>query len=110
MPAIEVFSVRDLRNRASALVKDTRKGRLSLITRHGRPTAIALPFDSVLLEQGVHRNLAVRLFEQKAVTLAQAARIADMPIAAFLDVLRTTGINVVDYPAREVAKELDAIR
>ncbi len=37
MDLIDVFSVRDLRNRSGDLLKDAEAGQISLITKHGRP-------------------------------------------------------------------------
>ena len=110
MNTVDVFSARDLRNRAGGLLKDAEDGKLSMITKHGRPAAIAVPFDARLLELGTHRHLAVRLYAQHLLTLAQAAKLADLPIEQFLDVLGVSGVDVVDYPPEEVAAELEAIR
>ena len=56
----------------------------------------------------VHRTLALRLFEQRHLTLVQAARLAAMTAAEFLDLLRDTGIPAVDYPPDELAEEISA--
>ena len=107
---MDVFSSRDLRNRAGSLLKDAEEGRLSILTKHGRPMAIALPFDSCLLEQGVHNQLAVVLFDQSVVTLAQAAKIASLSIEEFLEVLIVSAVDVVTHAPGEIAEELKAIR
>jgi predicted HTH domain antitoxin len=61
-----------------------------------------------LLDQGVHRALALSLFEQRQVTLAQAAKVAGLSLDAFIDLLAPLGLAAVDYPAEELADELDA--
>ncbi len=58
----DVFTVRDLRNRTGDLMRDAEEGKLSIITKHGRPAILAVPFDDRLLSFGVHRALAIRLF------------------------------------------------
>ena len=75
METFDVFSVRDLRTRSGDLLKDAELGQLSLITKHGRPAILAVPFDRRLLDQGVHRALALSLFESRQLTLAQAAKV-----------------------------------
>lgn len=110
MKSVNVFSARDLRNRAGGLLKDAEAGRFSVITKHGRPAALAMPFDALLLELGAHRHLAVRLYTQRLLTLAQAAKLASLPIEQFLDVLGASGVNVVDYPAKELGPEVEALR
>ena len=104
---LDVFSIRDLRNRTGDLVKDAREGRLALITRYGKPALIALPFNQSLIEQGVGRTLAVALFDRKLVTLSQAARLAGISIEEFLSLLGESGIDAVDYPASELDAELE---
>ncbi len=65
MEALDVFSARDLRNRSGGLLKDAKEGRLSLITKHGHPAALAVPFDAQLLE--LYREI-LRLAHESATT------------------------------------------
>ncbi len=65
MDPIDVFSVRDLRQRCGELLRDAENGRVAVITKHGRPAILAVPFDERLLELGVHRALALHLFENR---------------------------------------------
>lgn len=99
------FSVRDLRQRPGELLRNAEGGRLAVITKHGRPVILAVPFDDRLLEVGVHRALAVHLFEQRQLTLAQAARVADLTVEDFVDTLGSAGVAAVDYPASELEDE-----
>lgn len=109
MKDVDVFSARDLRNNTGQLIKDAEKGQLSLITKHGIPTILAVPFDSQLLNLGVNKSLALHLFEKKIVTLSQAAKIAKLSIDEFLDILKETDIDVVDYPESEMDTDLENI-
>ncbi|MCY4060243.1 MAG: type II toxin-antitoxin system prevent-host-death family antitoxin [Gammaproteobacteria bacterium] len=100
------FSVRDLRQRSSELLRNAEHGRFAVVTKHGRPAILAVPFDDRLLDVGVHRALALRLFEQAHLTLAQAAKVADLSVEDFMDLLDQTGVAAVDYPASELDEEL----
>lgn len=104
---LEVFSARDLRNRSGDLLRDASEGRLALITKHGRPAILAIPFDETLIQQGLHRNLAASLFEAKHLTLAQAAKLAGLSRGEFIDLLATLGIPAVDYPPEDLDQELE---
>ncbi len=108
METFDVFSVRDLRTRSGDLLKDAELGQLSLITKHGRPAILAVPFDRRLLDQGVHRALALSLFESRQLTLAQAAKVAGLSLDGFIDLLGSLGLVAVDYPPEELADELSA--
>lgn len=106
MKSIDVFTARDLRNRSGKLMRDAEQGHLSLITKHGRPKMVAIPFDEKLLEHGVHHALALHLFESGKLTLVQAAKLADMKLNTFIRHLGAAGIHAVDYPSEELEKEL----
>lgn len=106
METLDVFSVRDLRTRSGDLLKDAERGQVSLITKHGRPAILAVPFDRRLLDQGVHRTLALSLFESRQLTLAQAAKVAGLSLDGFIDLIGSLGLAAVDYPAEELDDEL----
>ena len=103
---VDVFSMRDLRQRSGELIKEAEDGHLALITKHGRPAILAVPFDDRLLELGVHRTLALRLFEQRHLTLVQAARLAGMTAEEFMNLLGEAGVPAVDYPPEELKDEI----
>jgi prevent-host-death family protein len=71
----DVFTVRDLRNRTGDLMRDAEEGRLSIITKHGRTAILAIPFDERLLAFGVHRSLALHLFEAGQATTRSRSRV-----------------------------------
>lgn len=104
---MDVFSSRDLRQRSGQLFRDAAAGRLSVITKHGRPAILAVPFDERLLELGVHRALALLLFEQEHVTLSRAAKLADMALEDFIVLLGEQGVDAVRYSPDELEGELD---
>ncbi len=108
MEQFDIFTARDLRNRSGELLKDAEAGRLSLITKHGKPAILAIPFDQLLLNYGVHRSMAVHLFRSHQLTLAQSARVADLDIEVFIELLGKAGIDAVDYPIEELDDELAA--
>jgi len=108
MQATDVFTVRDLRQRTGELIRTAAAGRVSIITSHGRPALLTVPFDGRLLECGVHQAMALRLFEQKVVTLSQAAKLARLSLEDFFGVLRDAGVEAVDYPPEELEEEMES--
>lgn len=104
---LDVFSARDLRNRSGELLRDAEEGRLALITKHGRPAALAVPFNDRLLNHGVHRALAITLFEAGHMTLGQCARFADLSQEDLIALLGDLGIDAVDYPPEDLVDELE---
>ncbi|MFO1430213.1 MAG: type II toxin-antitoxin system prevent-host-death family antitoxin [Candidatus Competibacteraceae bacterium] len=106
MSAIDVFTVRDLRQRSGELLRHAEAGTLAVITEHGRPALLAIPFDRHLLEHGVHRALALHLLRAGQESLVQAAKLADMALEDFLDLMSAAGIVAVDYPPEDLEQEI----
>ncbi|MCP3662693.1 MAG: type II toxin-antitoxin system prevent-host-death family antitoxin [Gammaproteobacteria bacterium] len=106
MEQLDVFTARDLRNRTGELLKDAEAGQVSLITKHGKPAILAIPFDKWLLNHGVHRAMALHLFESHQLTMAQSAKVADLSLEAFIELLEEAGIAAVDYPPEELDDEM----
>ena len=107
MQAFDVFTARDLRNRSGELLKGATEGNMAVITKHGKPSVLAIPFDSKLLNHGVHKAMALQLFSSGHSTLQQAARFADIPLESFINLLGECGIDAVDYPADELESDLE---
>ena len=102
MERFDVFSAHDLRNRSGELLKDAEAGQLSLITKRGKPAILAVPFDERLLQHGLHRAMALDLFEAGRLTLVQASKVASLSAEQFIELLGQAGIDAVDYPASEL--------
>ncbi len=105
---MQTFTIRELRERSGDLSREAEEGRLALVTRHGQPLFISVPFTDDLLQMGVHTALAVSLFKRGEVTSARAAKLARMSLPKFLEHLSAQGIAVVDYEPAELAQELTA--
>jgi prevent-host-death family protein len=105
-----VFTVRDLRNRPGDLMRRAEAGKVSIVTKHGRPAILAIPFDNRLLSFGVHRALAIRLFVADLLTLAQAARMAELPVELFLATLGQASVPAVRHDPEELAGEAEIAR
>lgn len=107
MQAVEVFSARDLRNRSGELIKHAEQGHMTVITKHGKPSMLTIPFDENLLRHGVHRTMALYFVQSRQMTLAQAARFAGLDLEEFIELLGANGIDAVDYPPEELEAELE---
>ncbi|MGZ8217367.1 type II toxin-antitoxin system prevent-host-death family antitoxin [Methylomagnum sp.] len=107
MESFEVYTARDLRNRSGELLKHTAEGSISVITKHGKPSVLAIPFDAHLLQHGIHRVLGLHMVRTRQLTLAQAAKLAGMDLSSFIDLLGASGIDAVDYPPEELSEELE---
>ena len=86
--------------------REAESGNVSLVTKHGQPLLLSVPFDEVVVESGVHVSLAVNLFKAGNLSTGMAARVARMSPLQFIELVSNLGIPVVDYPPGELAEEL----
>lgn len=103
---MDAFTVRDLREHTGQLIRDAEAGKLSLVTKHGRPVFLAVPFSEELLELGLRQALAIKLYQEHTFTLEKATKLAGVSIEAFIENLGKLGIPIVDYSAGELYQEL----
>jgi len=103
---MHTFTIRDLRDRTGELVRDAEAGKLSVVTKHGQPVFVAVPFDESLIKHGVGMALAVKLFDEEAISLGKAARLAGMNVAEFMDRLAELRIPVARPQPGELAEGL----
>jgi prevent-host-death family protein len=106
MKTLDIFTVSDLRQKTKKLLKDAEDGHLALVTEHGRPAFLAVPFNERLLGYGIHRTMALYFFELGLVTLSQAAKLAGVSLEEFIELSGEVGISVVDYPPEELEDEV----
>lgn len=107
--SVETFNIRDLRNKTGDLVRLAESGHLSLVTKHGHPVFVAVPFDEEMLRSGVKTALAVGLFAEGKLGLSGAAKVAGVSPSEMLDILAERKIPVVDYSKDELIDELNSI-
>jgi prevent-host-death family protein len=107
---MDAFTVRDLRERTGELIRGAEDGKLSVVTKHGKPVFVAVPLDDRVLDAGLRVALAVKLFDEEVLSLGKAARFAEMSIETFLEHLGKQGVAVVRYSAEELDTEVAPMR
>lgn len=103
---MDTFTVRDLREHTGTLIHDAEQGKLSLITKHGRPIFLAVPFTEELLDLGLRPAIAIKLYKEETLTLEKAAKLAGQSMEAFIEKLGNLGIPTANYSPDEINKEL----
>jgi len=106
---MDTFTVRDLRERTGELIRDAESGKLSLVTKHGRPVFVAVPFDETMLKSGLALAFAIRLFEEDVVSLGAAAKLAGLSTGAMLADLGARGFRSSAIRARTSTKSLPTL-
>ncbi len=104
---METYTVSDLRNRTDDLIRAAEAGKLSVITKHGRPVLVAVPFDELMLTEGAGVAIAIHLFDEERISLSRAARMAGRSVGEMIDLLGSYGIPVIRSTAEELKQELE---
>lgn len=103
---MQTFSIRDLRDRSGELTREAEEGRLSLVTKHGQPLFVTLPFTEDLVQHGVRKVLALQLYKTHDISSGKAAELAGMAYVDFLSYASRRGVPVVDYPPEDLEREM----
>lgn len=103
---MEAFTVRDLRERTGDLIRGAEQGHLAIVTKHGNPVFVAVPFDESVVREGINVALAVHLFAERMIGLAQAAKLARVTASEMMDLLAMRSIPLAAYNKDELADEL----
>ncbi len=61
------------------------------------------------LEKKTRQLLAMRLFQDRSLSLGKAARMAGLRYAEFIDLLSDSNIPVIDYSLEELGAEFEAV-
>lgn len=97
---MEAFAVRDLREHTGELVRNAESGQFSVVSKHGKPLFVAMPFTDELLSAGVSVSLADRLVQSGELSISSGAKLAGMPYARYLQHLGAMGYSLLDETAR----------
>ena len=66
---MQTFTIRDLQNHTGDLLRAAKAGRLSIVSKRGRPVFVAVPFDEYLTKDGINVAIAVKLFNDDEMTM-----------------------------------------
>jgi prevent-host-death family protein len=93
---MEAFAVRDLREHTGELVRNAESGQFSVVSKHGKPLFVAMPFNDALLSAGVSVALADKLVQNGELSVAAGAKLSGMPYARYLQHLGAIGYSLLD--------------
>ncbi len=99
---VKTYSARELRD-SHFLTDDS----MSVITSHGKPVKVAIPFDDRMFDEGISRALALNLVENHVITQAKGAKMAEMSLVSFLELMSKFGISAADQNSQEISEELE---
>ena len=107
---MHAVNVSGLKNNPSEALRNARDDVVVVMNRD-QPDAIMIGLQSgkILSEPGARAALATALFRDGGLSLARSARMAHMPMAAFITHLSRLGIPVITHDAEEVTSDMETL-
>ncbi len=104
-------NVRQLKNNPSEALRMARKAPVVVMNRD-QPEAVLfhLSEDGLLGEPGVRLALATSLYREESVSLGRGAKIAGMPLEAFMVEMGRAGIPVIRGNAKTLREDLKNLK
>ena len=106
---MQTINVRQLKTNPSPALRDARSGMVVVMNRD-KPAAVIVGFEQLngLADFAhVRQAMAINLFNDRLITLAGAAKLADETMGVMLTRLARLGIPVADYDANTLRQEVD---
>ena len=84
---------------------------LVLIMNRNEPDAlmVGLKSSNIIDMPGVRKALATALFKEGDLSLARAAKLADVPLASFISHISRLGVPVINQTEDDVRQDLDTL-
>ncbi|NEX18328.1 MAG: prevent-host-death protein [Halochromatium sp.] len=107
---MESINVSGLKNNPSEALRKSHRD-VVLVLNRDRPDALMVGVELAggLDAKGVKPALATALFRDGSLSLARAARLAEMPLSEFITHVSRLGIPVVTLDADEAASDVDSL-
>lgn len=107
---METVNVSGLKNNPSDALRKAHRDVVVVMNRD-RPDALMVGIEStgMLESKGVRPALATALFRDGHLSLVRSARLAQMPVSAFVSHVSRLGIPAVKLNAQEAAKDMDTL-
>jgi predicted HTH domain antitoxin len=107
---MHVVNVSGLKNNPSEALRAARDD-LVVVMNRDQPDAVMIGLQSgnLLAESGARAALATALFRDGGLSLARAARLAQMPYSKFIAHLSRLGISVVEQTNEEVLDDMETL-
>ena len=103
---MQVIGIKELQTNPGKLTKAFRQKDYLLITKHGQPLGLALPFAEGVMDQGLMPWFAIKGFQNGDLSLGQLSKALNKNQHETIRLLDSLGIPVADY---DFAEDLDAV-
>ena len=98
---MQVIGIKELQTNPAKLTKAFQARDYLLITKHGQPLGLAIPFDEGIMDKGLIPWFAIKGFQNGDFSLGQLAKILDKTHHETIRLLDSLGVPIADYDLEE---------
>ena len=106
---MQVIGIKELQANPCKLIKAFKKDDYALITKHGQPIGLALPFTSGVMDQGLKPWYAIKGFQSGDLSLGQLSRSLGKSQRETMKLLGFLGVAIADYDLEEDLSAIDEL-
>lgn len=103
---MKAYNIGDLKDNPSSAIRDAKKGPVLILNRE-HPEAIIFSLDFVDKKLEINKILAIKLYQDKAISLGKAAKMAKLSYTDFITLLSKHGVPIVQYEIEDVMKDFE---
>lgn len=100
------IGIKELKSNPGLISKTIENGEYLLISKRGKPIAIATSLDDEVLDMGLKKWILIDSFKRGALSLGQLSRALDIPYMETVKLLDLLKIPVLDYDLEDDLKTL----
>ena len=107
---MKTVNVSGLKNNPSEALRMANND-LVLVMNRNEPDAlmVGLKSSNIIDLPGVRKALATALFKEGDLSLARAAKLADLPLASFIAHISRLGLSVISQTEADVSQDIDTL-
>ena len=106
---MQVIGIKELQTNPGKLTKTFNTNDYALITKHGQPVGVALPFSEDLMDYGLKPWYALKGFQNGDLSFGQLSKSLGKSHHETLSLLGFLGIPIADYDLDEDLNAIEAI-
>ena len=95
------IGIKELKSNPGLISKTIEAGEYLLISKRGKPIAIATSLDDKVLDMGLKKWILIDSFKQGALSLGQLSRALDISYMETVELLDLLKIPVLDYDLKD---------
>lgn len=106
---MQIIGIKELQTNPAKLTKAFQEHDYLLITKHGQPLGLAIPFDEGIMDKGLMPWFAIKGFQNGDLSLGQLAKMLNKTHHDTIKLLGSLGVPIADYDLEEDLAAIEQI-